>query len=191
MPTRCMGTDGETPSLPDAGNWTVRHHPYQVQGSGRWDTIASDGRPPPSRPTGAAHLPVGPVSLGPSPPRPTAQGTDGETPSLPTAAHLPVGPESLGPSPPHPAAQGTDGETPSLPNQRASGPNLHERPPSRCHLPVGPESLGPSPPRPAAQGTDGETPSLPNQRPQAAATPGRARVSRAIPALPDSPGNGR
>ncbi|MEN9601141.1 MAG: hypothetical protein RIS56_747, partial [Verrucomicrobiota bacterium] len=72
---------------------------------------------------------VGLESLGPSPPRVAAQGTDGETPSLPTCRYRPsrppgpsatslVGLESLGPSPPRLAAQGTDGETPSLPTCR-------------------------------------------------------------------------
>jgi hypothetical protein len=33
--TQMQGLDGETPSLPDAEGWTVRHHPYQMQGAGR------------------------------------------------------------------------------------------------------------------------------------------------------------
>jgi hypothetical protein len=81
------------------------------------------------------------------------------------------------------------------------GLNLHQRPIGRCHPPVGPESLGPSPPCPAAQGTDGEGtgPTRPAgllarismSGPRAAATPGRARVPRAVPASPGRPGNGR
>ena len=71
-----------------------------------------------------------------APARPAAQGTDGETPSLPTcryrpswplgpAATSPIGTESLGPSPPRPAAQGTDGETPSLPDRPVARPPPH------------------------------------------------------------------
>ena len=36
--------DGETPSLPVTGEWTVGHHPYRLQGDGRWDTIPTGYR---------------------------------------------------------------------------------------------------------------------------------------------------
>ena len=158
-----LETDGGTPSLPTDCNPAAPRaaHPGRDRvprsaptspdnsGNGRWDTVPTECRswertvghrpyPPTAtlRPPGPP-TPVGTESLGPLPPHPTTQETDGGTPSLPgadpkqrTVAHrpypptatlrplgppTPVGTESLGPLPPHPAVLGTDGETPSLP----------------------------------------------------------------------------
>ena len=59
---------------------TVRHGPYRRCGPPAWPRVR--------RPLGPLPPPVGPVSYGPSPPHPAAQGTDGETPSLPGPAGL-------------------------------------------------------------------------------------------------------
>gem|GEM_PF-5397683 len=106
----------------------MRHHPYQI------------GRPPGLDPPPAALLgpaarpPVGLESLGPSPPRPAAQGTDGETPSLPDRQASRPRPSASGPPGPRCppsgrarvsraiptspwAAQGTDGEKSPLPDR--------------------------------------------------------------------------
>ena len=88
----------------------------------------------------AASSPVGLESLGPSPPRPAAQGTDGE-------GTRPTG-RARGVFPVHPIGVGmVVAGHPSLRTGLADVPH---------------PALHPAPPRLAAQGTDGETPSLPN-----------------------------
>ncbi len=186
----------------------MRHRPYRNQ-------RASWPESPPAAP-GRCHPPVGPVSLGPSPPRPAVQGTDGETPSLPEPAGLLARISTSGPRPlPPPGRARVSRAIPTSPdsprkrtvrhrpyrNQRASWPASPPPAPGRCHPPVGPVSHGPSPPRPPTQETDGETPSQPEPAgllaristtgPRPLPPPGRARVSRAILTSPGSPGNGR
>ena len=150
-----QGTDGEGTRPYKAGSSGVSSHPCRPGPPTRRPRRRAPREG--TRPTGRARgvFPVHPIGVGmvvaghpslrtgladfphpalhPSPPRLAAQGTDGETPSLPTcryrpsrplgpAASSPVGLESLGPSPLRLAAQGADGETPSLPNCQTAMP---------------------------------------------------------------------
>jgi hypothetical protein len=92
--------DGETPSLPITGEWTVRHHPYRLQGNGRWDTIPTgyrgmDGGTPSLPVTGEWTVSYHPYRLqgnGRWDTIPTGyRGMDGGTPSLPVTGGWTVG----------------------------------------------------------------------------------------------------